>query len=231
MTAQLLVAAGASAIVNASPSSSGRYPNLGPEIVVASGVPMLDRVGPDALRTIRDGDTVRLDGDILYRGEVAVAQGELLTPETVHAAMERARDGLAFQLQTFAANAAEHLRKERDLLLDGAGFPETRTPIDGRPVLVVVRGPGWRDDLVGLRHWIREMEPVLIGVDEGADALRELGHRPHIVIGELDSVSDAALTSGAEVVPHVARDGHAPGYQRLEEMGAGYTRLPRDRHR
>ncbi|MGZ4593399.1 MAG: putative cytokinetic ring protein SteA [Actinomycetes bacterium] len=226
VTAQLLVASGVSAIVNAAPSSSGRYPNLGPEIVVASGVILLDRVGAEAIRAIDDGETLRLDGNTLYRDETPLAQGDLLTQETVHEAMDRARDGLAFQLQMFASNTVEHLRQESDLLLDGAGFPEVRTTIDGRPVVVVVKGPGWREDVAGLRHYIGEVSPVLIGVDEGADALLEAGHRPDIIIGDLDTVSDAALTSGAELVLHISRDGRAPGYTRLEEMGAQYTPFP-----
>ena len=137
--------------------------------------------------------------------------------------METARTGLRVQLESFTANAAEHLRRERDLLLDGAGIPATQTVLDGRPVLVVVAGSGWEQDVTALRHWIREAHPVLIGVDEGADALLHLGHRPDIVIGELDSVSDLALTCGAELVLHVARDGRAPALHRLEELGAEHT--------
>jgi uncharacterized membrane-anchored protein len=223
VTAQALVASGVSAIVNASPSSSGRYPNLGPGVVVGAGVILLDRVGPEILRLVEDGETLRLDGDTIFRGEVPIAAGALATRESVHAAMETARTGLRVQLESFTANAAEHLRRERDLLLDGAGIPATQTVLDGRPVLVVVAGNGWEEDVTALRHWIREVEPVLIGVDEGADALLHLGHRPDLVIGELDSVSDLALTCGAELVLHVARDGRAPALHRLEELGAEHT--------
>jgi uncharacterized membrane-anchored protein len=223
VTAQALVASGVSAIVNASPSSSGRYPNLGPEVVVGAGVILLDRVGPEILRLVEDGETLRLDGDTIFRGEVPLAAGGLLTPESVHASMETARSGLRVQLESFTANAAEHLRRERDLLLDGAGIPAAKTAMEGRPVLVVVAGSGWQEDLRALRHWIREARPVLIGVDEGADALLHLGHQPDIVLGELDSVSDLALTCGAELVLHVARDGRAPALPRLEELGAEHS--------
>jgi uncharacterized membrane-anchored protein len=222
-TAEALVASGVSAIVNAAPSSSGRYPNLGPGVVVGAGVILLDRVGPEILRLVEDGETLRLDGDTIFRGETPLAAGGLLTPESVHAAMESARTGLRVQLESFTANAAEHLRRERDLLLDGAGIPATRTAIEGRPALVVVGGSGWQEDLTALRHWIREAHPVLIGVDDGADALLHLGHHPDIVLGELESVSDLALTCGAELVLHVARDGRAPALHRLEELGADHT--------
>jgi uncharacterized membrane-anchored protein len=223
VTAQALVAAGVSAVVNASPSSSGRYPNLGPEVIVGAGVILLDRVGPEILRLVEDGETLRLDGDTVFRGEVPLAAGGLLTPESVHTTMETARTGLRVQLESFTANAAEHLRRERDLLLDGAGIPTTRTNINGRPVLVVVNGSGWQEDLASIRHWIREANPVLIGVDEGADALLHLGLLPDIVLGELESVSELALACGAELVQHVARDGRAPALPRLEELGAEYA--------
>lgn len=225
VSAQALVASGVTAIVNAAPSCSGRYPNLGPGIVVGAGVPLLDRVGAEVLHLVRDGETLRLDGDTLYRAETPVVHGDLLTPDSVHAAMEGARRGLGVQLEAFTANAAEHLRRERDLLLDGAGVPRLRTSIEGRPVLVVVRGAGWREELAALRHWIREADPVLVGVDDGADGLLELGHQPHLVVGELDSVSDRALTGGAELVLHVSRDGRAPAIGRLEEMGAEHVQF------
>jgi uncharacterized membrane-anchored protein len=219
VTAQQLVAAGAGAVVNGAPSISGRYPNLGPEIIVAAGIPLLDRVGSEALVGLVDGERLRLDGDTLYRDETPVARGDLLTPERVEAAMERARDGLTFQLRAFAANATEHLAAERDLLLDGSGVPEVRTRFDGRPAVVVVGGSDWEADLVGLRGYIRETDPVLVGVDTGADALLELDYTPDLVIGDLTEVSDTALTCGAEVVLHVSRGGHAPAAERLADLG------------
>jgi uncharacterized membrane-anchored protein len=219
VTAQLLVAARPAAVVNAAPSISGRYPNLGPEIIVEAGIPLLDRVGSEALLGLVDGERLRLDGDTLYRDETPVARGQLLTADGVAVAMERARDGLTFQLRAFAANASEHLVSERDLLLDGTGVPQVRTSFEGRPAVVVVGGSGWKEDLKGLRGYLREANPVLVGVDSGADALIELGHTPDLVIGDLTDVSDAALTCGAEVVLHVTRGGRAPAGERLADLG------------
>lgn len=218
-TAAALVSTGVSAVVNASPSSSGRYPNQGPEVVVAAGVVLLDGVGRDVLRTVADGETLRLDGDTLYRDATVLAQGDRLGRDDVRAAMASARAGLGVHLETFTANAVEHLRREQDVLLDGADIPRLRTPIDDRLVLVVVAGPGWRDDLHRLRRWIADDHPVLVGVDEAADGLIALGHRPDVVLGELEAVSDRALRCGAELVLHVARDGRAPAQERLEDLG------------
>ena len=226
VAAEALVGCDVGAVVNAAASTSGRYPNLGPEIIVSAGIPLLDDVGPEVFEAIRDGDRVRLDGETLYLGEHPVAKGTLLTPELVTASLGEARASLSAQLEAFAGNTMEFLKRERDLLLDGVGVPAVRTKIAGRHCLVVVRGYHYREDLAVLRSYIREYRPVLIGVDGGADALIECGYKPHLIVGDMDSVSDAALTSGAEVVVHAYRDGRAPGLQRVHDLGVDPVVFP-----
>ncbi|MDX6209110.1 MAG: hypothetical protein QOE24_1501, partial [Frankiales bacterium] len=213
VSAEALVLSGVAAVVNVSPSMSGRYPNLGPEIIVSAGIPLLDDVGPEVFGTVRDGDRVRLDEGVLYVGNdqrIAV-KGTALTLEDIEAAMAEARAGLSVQIEAFAANTIEFLRKERDLLLDGIGVPDIRTVLEGRQALLVVRGYHYREDLQALRPYIREYRPVLIGVDGGADALRDEGYRPDLIVGDMDSVSDTTLQCGAELVVHAYPDGRAPG--------------------
>ncbi len=219
VSAEALVACRPRAVVNAAPSISGRYPNLGPEIIVAAGIPLLDSVGPLVMSSLKEGTDVRLeDGELLAGGQV-VAAGTLQTAETVQTAMTDARAGLAVQLEAFAANTMEYLRNERELLLDGVGVPEIATHLEGRHALIVVRGYHYKEDLQALRHYIREYRPVLIGVDGGADAIVEEGHRPDLIVGDMDSVSDETLRSGAEIVVHAYRDGRAPGLQRVQDLG------------
>ncbi|MCZ3387787.1 MAG: hypothetical protein LH645_01405 [Actinomycetia bacterium] len=219
VAAEGLVACKPSAVVNVSASISGRYPNLGPEILVEAGIPLLDSVGPDVFGRLNDGDPVVLDGDRLLHDGVVVAEGQLLDAATVEKSMDEARAGLAVQLEAFASNTMEYLRQERDLLIDGVGVPDISTEIDGRHVLIVVRGYHYKEDLQTLRPYIREHRPVLIGVDGGADALLEMGYRPDLIVGDMDSVSDEALSAGAEVVVHAYRDGRAPGLERVESLG------------
>ena len=219
VAAESLIERGVAAVVNAAMSISGRYPNLGPEILVAAGVPLIDDAGVAVLGDIREGDVVRVDGECVYLGDQLVAKGALQTVETVQAAMADARAGLAVQLESFAANTMEFLRRERDLLLDGVGVPDIKTDLEGKQVLVVVRGYHYREDLQVLRPYIREYRPVLVGVDGGADALLEAGYTPSLIVGDMDSVSDAALCCGAEIVVHAYRDGRAPGLDRVEKLG------------
>ncbi|NUU22361.1 MAG: hypothetical protein HOV68_12740 [Streptomycetaceae bacterium] len=226
VAAEALVACRPAAVVNASASISGRYPNLGPEIIVAAGIPLLDSVGQGVIGRLPEGDWVRIEDDILYRDDKPVAVGTMLDKESVRAAMEEARAGLSEQIEAFAENTLKYIREERDLLLDGVGVPAVRTRMDGRQVLIVVRGYHYREDIAALRPYIREYRPVMIGVDGGADALLEAGYRPHIIIGDLDSVSDEALRSGAEIVVHAYRDGRAPGMDRLNELGLDGVPFP-----
>jgi uncharacterized membrane-anchored protein len=219
VAAETLVECGVAAVVNAATSISGRYPNLGPRILVAAGVPLVDDVGTAVFGDVHEGDVVRLDGECVYVGDRLVAKGTLQNADTVQAAMTEARAGLAVQLESFAANTMEFLRRERDLLLDGVGVPDIKTDLDGKQVLVVVRGYHYREDLVVLRSYIREYRPVLVGVDGGADALLEAGYTPSLIVGDMDSVSDVALCCGAEIVVHAYRDGRAPGLQRVERLG------------
>jgi uncharacterized membrane-anchored protein len=218
--AEALVNARVAAVVNAAPSISGRYPNLGPEILLTGGIPLLDAVDGEVFASVREGEIVRLLDDTLYGDDGRVlAKGDPQTPETVVSAMAEARAGLAVQLEAFASNTMEYLKRERDLLLDGVGVPDIKTKIEGRHVLVVVRGYDYRQDLVALRHYIREFRPVLLAVDGGADALLEEGLKPHVIVGDMDSVSDEALRCGAEIVVHAYRDGNAPGLERVQDLG------------
>jgi uncharacterized membrane-anchored protein len=226
VSAEALVACRPGAVVNAAASTSGRYPNLGPEILVAAGIPLLDQVGSAVMDALADGQLVHLDGERLLLlapaggpGERVMARGRLLTADAVARATDEARAGMSAALEAFAANTMEHLQRERALLLDGVGVPEVRTRIDGRPALVVVRGYSYQEDLLALRSWVREYRPVVIGVDGGADAVVAAGYHLDMVVGDMDSVSDGVLTSGVEVVVHAYPDGRAPGLQRVRALG------------
>jgi uncharacterized membrane-anchored protein len=226
VAADSLVAAGVSAVLNAKPSVSGRYPNLGPEVLIQAGVPLLDDFGDDLFEKLREGDTIRVEGVKLFRGDEPIAEGVRQDAESVAIAMADAREGLSVQLEAFTANTMEYLKQERDLLLDGVGVPEITTKLVGRHCLIVVRGYDYKADLDVLRPYIREFKPVLIGVDGGADALVEAGYTPDLIIGDMDSVSDDVLRCGAEVVVHAYPDGRAPGLARVHQLGVPAVTFP-----
>lgn len=221
VAAEALVERRPAAVLNAAASTSGRYPNAGPRILVDAGIPLIDGLGQAVFEQLHEGQEITLRGSAVLAGDTLIAEGTVQDGVTVAAAQEAAREGLSEQLEMFAQNTMEYMLRERDLLLDGIGAPEVRTPMAGRPVLIVVRGYHYKEDLLTLRPFLRESRPVIIGVDGGADAVMEAGFRPDMIIGDMDSVSDRALASGAELVVHAYRDGRAPGMARLEELGVG----------
>ncbi|GGQ86930.1 putative cytokinetic ring protein SteA [Couchioplanes azureus] len=226
VAADSLVAVGVAAVLNVKPSISGRYPNLGPEVLIQAGIVLIDNLGEEIFDRISEGDVVSLDNDtVLLNGE-PVGSGLRQDAESVAKAMADAREGLSVQLEAFAANTMDYLKQERDLLLDGVGVPDVETSIAGRHVLIVVRGYDYKADLDVLRPYIREVKPVLIGVDGGADALLESGYTPDMIIGDMDSVTDDALRCGAEVIVHAYPDGRAPGLSRVHGLGVAATTFP-----
>jgi uncharacterized membrane-anchored protein len=229
VSADELIACRVAAVVNASRSVTGRYPNLGPRLLLEAGIPLVDDVGREVLSRVADGAPVRLDGDTLYTDigtDQVIAKGTLQTEETLAAAMDDANAGVPTQIDAFAANTLEFLRREREMLTHGVGLPKLDTSMRDRQVLVVVRGYRYREDLRALRPYIREYKPVLLAVDGGADALIDAGYQPQVIIGDMDSVSDEALRSGAELVVHAYPDGRAPGMSRLKSLGLDGVPLP-----
>ena len=217
-----LVEAGVVAVVNAAPSMSGRYPNLGPQRVVEAGIPLLDDCGHDLLDLVSEGDELRVVGNEVWRGDELVATGKLRDAVEIEAAMETARLAIGAELERFAVNTLEYIGKEARVTFEPLTLPPLHTKIRGRHALVVVRGHDYRHDLLALRPYIREYRPVLIGVDGGADALLELGLKPDIIIGDFDSVSERALSIAPDLVHHVHPDGRAPGREQLLEWNVHY---------
>jgi uncharacterized membrane-anchored protein len=226
VAADSLVAVGVSAVLNAKPSISGRYPNLGPEALIKAGITLVDDLGEDLFRNLREGDAVRIEGDAVFIGDAKIASGRRQDADTIDTAMVDAREGLSVQLEAFAANTMEYLKQERDLLLNGIGVPDVATKIAGKHALIVVRGYDYKEDLDVLRPYIREFKPVLIGVDGGADALVEAGYTPDMIIGDMDSVTDDVLRCGAEIVVHAYPDGRAPGLTRVQQLGVAALTFP-----
>jgi uncharacterized membrane-anchored protein len=225
-TADALVDRGAAAVVNASPSISGRFPNLGPEIVVAAGIVLIDDVGAGILRSVKEGSKLRLHEGAVFVGDKELGRGTEQTVESIADLMIEAKAGMSAQLEAFSANTIEFLRRERTLILDGVGVPELEANLQNRQVLVVAPGHGHAEDLVRLKRYIGEHRPILIGVDSGADTLHGHGYKPHVIVGDPDRLSTDTLRSGAEVVVPAHMDGHAPGLERVQDLGIGAVTFP-----
>jgi uncharacterized membrane-anchored protein len=224
VAAEGLVDARPMAVINAAASMSGRYPNVGPLLLTEAGIPLIDGAGPEVM-AITDGATVTIDGGRIIVGDDAVASGELQTTASLAERLGDAKLTMGAELERFAENTLTYIRAEGHLLVDEPEVPEV-PGIDfrGRHVLIVVRGIDYKNDLELLRRsgYLAEQQPILVGVDGGADALLEMGRTPDLIIGDFDSVSEQALRCGARLVVHGYRDGRAPGAERLDVLGLEY---------
>jgi uncharacterized membrane-anchored protein len=227
VSAEELLATNVRVVVNVAPSVSGRYPNAGPLELVRGGVRLIDVNGDsDLFEEVRDGEPLVVRGSSLFRNGTRLAAGRTLTESELEEMLDEQRGRVTEALESFAENTLHYLRDEAKLLAEGVRLPQVKTRFRDRHALVVARGPGMKRDLRIVRPYIRDFRPVLVGVDGGADALLEAGYQPDIIVGDMDSVSDRALESGAELVVHAYPDGTAPGRARIDGLGLPSAMLP-----
>jgi uncharacterized membrane-anchored protein len=226
VSAEELLDSGVPVVFNVAPSSSGRYPNIGPLLLVRGGVRLIDAPGADLFEEVREGEHLVVRGASLYRNGTRLASGRLLGEDELTGALDEQRGRVTEALESFADNTLRHLRDEAKLLSEGVQLPQVRTRFRDRHALVVARGPGDERDLKILRGYIRDFKPVLVGVDGGADVLLDADHTPDLIVGDMDSASDRALRSGAELVVHAYPNGTAPGRARLDRLGLPSAVLP-----
>lgn len=226
VTADALVEANVVAVVNASRSITGRYPNLGPEVLVASGIVLLDEVGPEVFKRVKDGAKLRVHDDRLFVGDRRLAKGVELEEHDIADMMIDAKSGLVDHLEAFSGNTIEFIRSESPLLIDGVGVPDVDTSLAGKHVVIVADGPDRTADLRALKPFIKEYSPALIGVGAGADTLMKAGYKPSVIVGDPDDMKTATLKCGAQVVLPADTDGHAPGLERIQDLGIGATTFP-----
>jgi uncharacterized membrane-anchored protein len=213
-------------VLNDQSSSDDRYPNRGPLILVEAGIRLIDFPEADLFELLIESEQVEITGGEIKRDGIIVATGvEQLKPD-LERQFERQQSEIHHALADFAANTVTHIQEESELLSGAIELPETKTVFRDRHVLIVVRGPNYKSDLRALGAYIRDVKPVLIGVDGGADAIREAGYRPDMILGDMDSVTDATLKSGPEVVVHAYADGRAPGAERMVNLGVDHIALP-----
>jgi uncharacterized membrane-anchored protein len=226
VTADALVDARVAAVINASPSISGRYPNLGPEVLVVNGITLIDDAGPDVFKKIKDGMRVRVHEGAVYTGDRRLAVGVERGDEEISELMHEAKSGLVAHLEAFAGNTIEFIRSESPLLIDGIGIPDIDVDLNRRHVVIVAEEDSAADDLKSLKPFIKEYQPVLVGVGTGADVLRKAGYRPQLIVGDPDKMTADVLRSGAQVVLPADADGHAPGLERIQDLGVGAMTFP-----
>ncbi|GDX40257.1 thiamin pyrophosphokinase [Armatimonadota bacterium] len=220
--ARALIEAQVKAVFNTVASVSGRYPNRGPSLLLEAGIPLIDACGEEAFERITEGSFALFDETFLKWEDGFCVTGKPVTEESLAVQLSTAQNNLNYELDLFARNTLEYLNQEQSLLFDPLEIPPLKTSFANRHVLIVVRGESYKEDLAMLRDYLSDVRPVLLAVDGGADALLEAKLRPDVILGDMDSITDAALRCGAELIVHGYSKGDvrgAPGLSRVEALG------------
>jgi len=222
LSAEGLLQKSPAAVVNAARSSTGRYPNLGPLLLCSAGIPLIDDVG-ERIMNVAEGTRLFIEEGKVFAPNgserTEIARGRVLELDETEKVLDGAKQSIATELERFAENTIGYIKDERDVLLEATRLPDVHTDFHGRHVLVVVRGYGYKEDLAALRSYVREVKPLFVAVDGGADALIDAGYKPDMIIGDMDSVTTEALLTGAELVVHAYSGGEAPGLERVDALG------------
>jgi len=226
VSAEDLISAEVAGVLNCHPSRSEEYPNMGPLLLIEAGIRLIDLPDDALFDLCRDGDRLELRGGEVWRGGEMLVAGEEQLPAIVIAANAQRRREIGGALEAFARNTVEHMVEEQDLLSGKIELPRFDTDFRDRPALIVVRGVNHQADLQALRPYIRDMRPVLVGVDGGANAILEEGFKPDMIVGDMDSASESSLRSGAELVVHAYPDGRAPGRELLDSLQLEHKTVP-----
>ncbi|WP_297081744.1 putative cytokinetic ring protein SteA [uncultured Demequina sp.] len=219
--AEALAARRPGAVVNVRSSMSGRFPTGGPRVLLDAGIVLVDDAG-SAILGGSDGATATVAGpEISIDGE-AVATGTLVDEEALARLTAEAAEGMHVQLATFTANAMDHVEREADLILDGAGLPDLGIDVTDRDVVVIASGYQHREQLRQIRRYLRDRRPVLIAVGDAADAALELASAPHLIVGDVESVGENALRAADHVLLHEPH-GADPGEARVDALGVSHS--------
>lgn len=225
--AQRLLAVQPSVVVNSSAFSTGMMPNVGPQMLLDANIVLVENVGTETRFALKNGKPARLtDEGELYHGSTLIGKGHVLTREEAESSFVEARRNLVENMEAYFGNATEFINSESPLLIDGIGIPDVDVPIRGRSVVVVAPGREHYDELAVLRSFIREWEPVLIGVDSAADTLVEAGYHPALIVGNPTTIGAQALRSGARLILPAEPDGFAAGLERVQDLGIGAVTFP-----
>jgi len=225
IAAKSLVEAKVKAVINAERTITGKYPNLGPQVLLKAGIPLFDNAGMEVMSLV-DDQMIIINEEKIFHKNIIIGIGQEMTEERFEILHNETQKNINYELNNFINNTLNYAQKEKGLILNDVVFPNIKTNFLGKHVVVVVRGQGYKEDLLAIKPYINEVKPIMVGVDGGADALLELGYKPQLIIGDMDSISDEALKSKAELLVHAYIDGQAPGIERLNKLNLQYNIFP-----
>ena len=191
---------------------------------MASGIALLDNVGGEVFAAVKEGTQVRVDGDTVYARRRRVATG---TPQDAshRRAMLEAKAGLSSHSRRSPPTPSEFMRRERALLLDGVGIPESRRSSPAGTSWSWSGASTTSTDLQEAQALHPRVQAGLIGVDGGADALPRPGTSPHLSSATWTPSRSGAALAAPRWSSAPTLDGRAPGLARVQDLGIEPSRF------
>ncbi|HBM79868.1 MAG TPA: hypothetical protein DD426_03370 [Clostridiaceae bacterium] len=207
------------AVINCCDSIDKNGCNEGIGYLLKSGIRIFDALQEDFFDGVKDGDMAEIaDNKIYINGTMVSPCREIFEKDIENLYMEDNN-------YRFIKNTAGLMIRESRYFTGNHPMPELKTPICGRDVLIICRGRGYIDDLKSVSNIIKNIAPVVMGVDGGADAAFDAGIKCDIIIGDMDSVSDKSLLNCSEILVHSYTNGYAPGALRIKNLGLTYKQV------
>lgn len=219
-----LLAAKVRAVINTGKTTTGTFENRAGILLLDEGLPLME-TAPESFELLNGNSEIIITENGIDLGHAWIPCRRF-TRQTWLEAYHAARKAEPVQLREFIDNTLWYANQEKEWLINPLTRPSIRTELAGKHALIVIRGSGYKEDLAALQAYIQREDPILIGVDGGADALLDFGYAPQLIIGDMDSVTDRALCSGAELIVHSYINGEAPGLQRLHRLHLSGALLP-----
>ena len=102
------------AVINGAPSISGKYPNLGPKILLDAGIPIVDNIGEKAFKYIKENDYLEINEDYLWVNDRFFCQVNILDKQQIEKRMMEARENIWEVLRDFIDNTLDYAAKEKE---------------------------------------------------------------------------------------------------------------------
>jgi len=206
-------------VINCAKSFTGKYPANGVKILIENNVEIIDDMGQEFYDNLNEGDIIEIEQNKIYINKEYICDAKYLDVQEFNKMYTESYKNMEQILEHFIQNTLEYAKQEKWFILSSLELPDIKVNMFDKHVLVVTRGIDFKKDIKAIKNYIFEVKPIIIAVDGAADALIEEGFLPHIILGDMDSVSEKALLSCKEIIVHSYTNGHAPGLKKVKELG------------
>ncbi|MFZ4452153.1 putative cytokinetic ring protein SteA [Salibacterium aidingense] len=219
--AETLIDKKVKAVINVKPSMTGRFMQDGVIRLLNKQIRVFDihssEIGPWVNQREVEINQDRLFLDYSGR-KIEIGFLQEYTQPLISALNEKAAGKKTEAFEDFCGNSFYYASRDLETLLKQWENWKGSNSLQGQDVCIVIRGADYVQDLYYANKYFLPPGMCRIAVDGAADEMRKMGECPDYIIGDMDSVSNSSLCSGARLIVHEDRDGRAPGLHQIQKQ-------------